>query len=69
MEISQDKILRQGNYGTVERQSLYDDHILALCHSATLNAWDRIEEVGENLSHLPKLFRAKRKPLWVSYKD
>ena len=38
MEISQDQILREENNATIERQSLYDGHILTLCQAAALYA-------------------------------
>ena len=38
MEISQDQILGEGDYATIERQAVYDDHTLDLCHTAALNA-------------------------------
>ena len=43
MEISQDQLLGEGVYAIVERQSLHDGHILALCHATALTAWYRIE--------------------------
>ena len=49
MEISQDQILGEGNYASLERQSLYCGHILALCSAGVLSAWDRIEEVGKKI--------------------
>ena len=49
MEISQGQILGEGIYARVKRQSLYCGHILALCHAAVLNAWDRFEEVGKKI--------------------
>ena len=44
-----DQLLGEGDYADVQRQSLYDDHTLDLCHTAALNAWDRIEEVGKKI--------------------
>ena len=46
MEISQDQLFGEGDYADIERQSLYDVHILALSHAAALNAFDRIEDIG-----------------------
>ena len=37
-EISQDHIPGEGNYAIVERQFLYDGHILTLCQAAALYA-------------------------------
>ena len=36
--ITQDQIHGEGNWATIERQCLYESHILALCHVAVLNA-------------------------------
>ena len=44
---SQDQILGKENYVAIEKQSLYDGHILALCSAAGLSTWDRIVEVGK----------------------
>ena len=49
MEISQYQLLEEGYYADVQRQSLYDDHILALFHTEILNAADRIREVGKKV--------------------
>ena len=40
--ISQDQILGQRDYATIERQAVYDDHTLHLCCTVALNSWDRI---------------------------
>lgn len=31
MDISQDHILREGDYATLDRQCLYENHLLGLC--------------------------------------
>ena len=49
MEISQDQLFREGDYANGERQSLYDAHTLALCHTVVLNAWDKIGEIGKKI--------------------
>ena len=49
MEISQDQLLGEGDYADIQRQSLYDDHILDSCHTAALNAWYRTGEVGKKI--------------------
>ena len=33
-EISQDQILGAGDDATIEKQAVYDDHALDLCHAA-----------------------------------
>ena len=42
MATSQDQLPGEGDYANVERQSLYDGHILTLCCAAALNAWDKM---------------------------
>ena len=49
MEITQNQLLREGDYADVQRQSLYDDNILYLCCIGALNAWDRIKEVVQKI--------------------
>ena len=44
VEVSQDQLLGEGNYDTVERKYLYEDHFLPLCCKAVLSAWDRIKQ-------------------------
>lgn len=56
-ELSQDQILGEGNYTTVESQSLYDGHILALCSAAALNAWDGTEGVGKKTESFTKVMQ------------
>ena len=60
IEISQDQLLGEGEYADVERQSLYGEHTLDLCHMAALNAWDRIEDVGKKLESFTKVIQSPR---------
>ena len=76
MEISKDQLLGEGHYANVERQSLYNGHTLSLCHTAALNAWDRIEEVGKKIESFTKViqgpkgtYRAQKKSSLFSYND
>ena len=69
MEISRDQVLGEGDYATVEGQSLYDGHALALCHSAALNAWDITKEFGKKIDSFIKVVRAQREPSQISYRD
>ena len=43
----QDQILGEGPYADLQDQALYDKHIVSLCHTAALNAWERIQELGK----------------------
>ena len=44
LETFQDQILGEGPYADPQVQVFYDEQILSLCHKATLNALDRIQE-------------------------
>lgn len=41
-EASQDKSLGEGCYADLQNQRLYDEHMLSLCYTVALNAWDKI---------------------------
>ena len=56
-EISQDKILGEGDYAAIKKQAVYDDHTLDLCHSATLNGWDRTVEIEEKIESFTKVIQ------------
>ena len=43
-EASQDQALGKGHYADAQSQAIYNEHILSLCHTTVLNAWDRIQE-------------------------
>ena len=49
LETSQDQILGEGTYADPQAQALYNEQILSLCHTATLNVWDRIQQLGKQL--------------------
>ena len=44
-EDSQDQILGEDLYADPDSQAIYNEHILSLCHTAALNAWDKIQEL------------------------
>ena len=70
MEISQDQLLGEGDYADVQRQSVYGEHTLGLCYTVALNAWNRTGEIGKKVKSFTKvLYRAQRKPSYISYKD
>lgn len=60
MEISQDQLLNEGEHADLQRQFRFDDHILAICCTATLDAWDRDEESGKRTDSLLKLYKAPK---------
>ena len=59
MEISQDQILG-GDFDTIERQAVYDDHTLDLCHTAALNAWKRIGEIRKKIESFTKVIQGPK---------
>ena len=46
---SQDQILGEGCYADPDSQAICNEHILSLCHTEALNAWDKIQELRERL--------------------
>lgn len=54
MEITQDQLLREVYQATLESESIYYGHILALCQEAVLNVWDGTEEIGKNSESFTK---------------
>ena len=59
-EISQDQILREGDYITIERQSLYDNHILDLCCAKTLEFLERIGEIRRKIESNTKVIQGTK---------
>ena len=35
-------------YDDPQSQTVYNEHILSLCHTAALNTWDKIKKLGRN---------------------
>ena len=56
-EISQDQLLGEVVYDTIERQSPYDGHTVALCCVAALNAWEKTEKVGKKFESFTKFIQ------------
>ena len=69
VKISQDQLLRETDYTAIENQFLLDGHILALCHAAALNAWDRIEEVRKKTESFTKIIQGPKETFMDSYTD
>ena len=46
-EASQDQILGKNTYADPHDQTLYDEHILSICHTADFNAWDKSAKLGK----------------------
>ena len=63
MEISQYQLLGEGDYANIKWESLYHGHILALYHTAALNAWDRIEEVRKNIEPFVKVIQDSKETI------
>lgn len=68
-EVSQDQILGEGHYADINSQATNNEHIVSLCHTATLNAWDRIQELGKELSYILKLYKAHKNSSVTFYRD
>lgn len=58
--ISQDQILGDSHCADVERHITFDDHILALCYTATLNAWDKIQRSGKKTEPFTKVIHGPK---------
>ena len=69
MEISQDQLLCDGQYADLQREFRFDDHTLALCHTAALNAYDRPKESGKKTESFTKIIQGPKKPLMIFYQD
>ena len=41
-----DQILGKGTYADPQDQALYNEHILSVCHTAVLLAWDKNEIIS-----------------------
>lgn len=54
INISQDQLLKKGQYSMLERQFEFDDNNFVLCSLAVLNTWDNKDE-ERSWSHLLKL--------------
>ena len=60
MEISQGQLLSKGQYADLKRSFRFDDHTLALCHIAILNAWDMVEESGKRMESFIKIIHGPK---------
>lgn len=58
----QDQILGEDTYADSQKYDLYDDHILSLCHTAALKAWDRIQESGKRMEPYTRVKQGQREP-------
>ena len=56
----QDKILGEGLYADPETQAAYNKHILPLCSTAPLNAWDKVYELGERIESCTMIRQGSR---------
>ena len=60
---SQDQILGECRYADPDSQAIYNEHILSLCRTEALNAWDKIQELRKRLCN------AQANPLVTFCKD
>ena len=61
MEISPNQLLGEGQYFTIERQSLYDGHTMALYHTGVLNSWNSIEEIRKKIELFTKVIQGPKR--------
>ena len=53
-------MLGEGQYAELQRPLEFDDHTLALCHLAALNARDKVEESGKRSESLTKIIQSPK---------
>ena len=68
-KISLDQILGKGLYSDPQKQALYDDHLLSICATAALKAWDRVQDPGQRVESYIRIKRVTENPLVTFYKD
>ena len=65
----ENQILGEGYYTNTKEQALHDEHTLSLWHTAALNAWDRIQELGKRFELYARFKQGQREPFRTFYKD
>ena len=65
ISISKDWFLGEDQYAESQRQLKFDDHTLVLCHLATLNAWDKVEESGKKSESFTKIIQGPKEAYTV----
>ena len=61
-EISQDQIFGEGYSANMDRKITFDDIVLALCCTADLNVWNKIQESGKRTETFNKSILGQQKP-------
>lgn len=51
--------LTLGQHADLQRQCIFDSHILVLCRIVALNAWDRTEEAEKRIELFTKMVQKK----------
>lgn len=69
IEILHNLLLGEENYDDIKRQSIYADPILALCCTAVLNDWYRIEEVIKVIESFTNVIQRPKETFTSFYKD
>ena len=54
------QILGERFYSDPQDQTFYDDHILSVCTSPALKAWDKVQEPGHNVESYLRVKQAQR---------
>lgn len=52
---SQDQILGECRYADPDSQAICNEHILSLCRTEALNAWDKIQKLVKEVNHIQRL--------------
>ena len=61
IDISQDQILGEGQYSDSLRQFGFDYHTFALCLLEALNAWNKVEELGNRSELFTKILQGTKR--------
>ena len=69
LDTSEDQILGEDTYFDQRIKPFMIKNTLSLCHTAILNAWDRIQELGKELNIIPGLNRTGENTLVTFYKN
>ena len=60
---SQDQIFGEGCFADLNSQATYNEHILPLCYTEALNAWNQIQELGNSTESYINVIQGPRELL------
>ena len=67
-EFEASQIIGESYYADLDNQAIYNEYILSLCHTTTVNAWDKTQEQVRTESYT-KVIQSSREPFSDFYKD